>query len=140
MPLKYLLWLSICNIYCYYQISIMGFSETWFTDANHSFYDMDGFNMVSNYRSVRRGGGVCLYIRESINYTLRVDLDVMDECLETKFVEIGRDVFRTSQDLVVGVIYRPPNTDLKLFNEKLMDLLHKISSDNKLVYLMGDYN
>ena len=123
-----------------FQFAIMGFSETWFTDVNHSLYDIDGYTMVSNYRTVRRGGGVCLYLRESINYTLRSDLDIMDDCLETKFVEIGRDVFGTSQDLVVGVIYRPPNTDLKQFNEKFVDLLCKIRSDNKLVYLMGDYN
>ena len=68
-----------------FQFAIMGFSGTWFTDINH----------------------LCLlvYIRKSINYSLRLDLDVMDDCLETKFVQIGRDIFRTSKDVIVGVIY-----------------------------------
>ena len=64
----------------------------------------------------------------------------MEECFEAKFIEIGRDAFRTSQDMVVGVIYRPPNTDIRLFNEILTDLLSKLRTENKLVYLMGDYN
>ena len=123
-----------------FQFAVMGFSETWFTDTNHSLYDIDGYNMVSKYRMSKKGGGVCLYIRKSISYTLRIDLDAMNDCIEAKFIEIDRDAFRTSQDIVIGVIYRPPNTDLSLFNETLIDLLYNIRSEHKLVYLMGDYN
>ena len=123
-----------------FNFSIMAFSETWFTDFNCSLYDIEGFNLETNSRLLKRGGGVCLYIRKSISYSLRTDLDNMDDVMESKFVEIGRDCFNTSMDMVVGVIYRPPNTDLEQFNKKCIDLLLKIRAENKVVYLAGDYN
>ena len=39
---------------------------------------------------------------------------------------------------VVGVVYRPPNSNITLFNEKINDILSKIS--NIPCYVMGDYN
>ena len=71
---------------------------------------------------------------------MRQDLDIMDDIIESKFVEIGRDCFKTTMDVIVGVIYRPPNTDLQKFNEICSDLLHRIRTEKKLVYLAGDYN
>ena len=40
----------------------------------------------------------------------------------------------------VGAIYRPPNRDMNTFNDKLGRIMHQIKSENKLCYLVGDYN
>ena len=53
----------------------------------------------------------------------------MDDVIETKFIEISRDCFKTTMDVVIGVIYRPPNTDLQQFINKCADLLNKICSE-----------
>ena len=66
----------------------MGFSETWLNSTNC----IDGYNVESAYRSSRKGGGVSLYVREYIVYTCRTDLDIFDECIESKFIEIDKKV------------------------------------------------
>ena len=40
----------------------------------------------------------------------------------------------------MGVIYRPPNTDIEIFNEYLESILDKVGHEKKLSYIMGDYN
>ena len=40
----------------------------------------------------------------------------------------------------MGVIYRPPNTDVNLFIHNFDELLGKISRENKICYLLGDFN
>ena len=44
-----------------------------------------GFNIVRNNRS-RKGGGVCIYLRDSINHKIRKDL--IPDCLEAVCLEI----------------------------------------------------
>ena len=44
------------------------------------------------------------------------------------------------KNIIVGVIYRSPNTDAELFNDRMLHLLHTIHQERKLCYLMGDYN
>jgi hypothetical protein len=38
------------------------------------------------------------------------------------------------------VIYRPPAQDINDFYDKLSEILFKIKGENKLVYIMGDFN
>ena len=37
-------------------------------------------------------------------------------------------------------MYRPPNTDIKLFNDNLEAILDTIKKENKTCYIMGDFN
>ena len=43
-------------------------------------------------------------------------------------------------NLVLVVTYRPPNTDVKIFIQKLNNILDQIKRERKLCYIMGDYN
>ena len=40
----------------------------------------------------------------------------------------------------MGVIYRPPGTEMQIFNENISSLLNALKNENKYCYLMGDYN
>ena len=44
------------------------------------------------------------------------------------------------KNIVIGVIYRIPNTNMMDFNTTHASVLEQLSMENKLVYLMGDYN
>ena len=44
------------------------------------------------------------------------------------------------KNIILGVIYRPPNTDINVFNDKLDNILDTINKEGKLCYIMGDYN
>ena len=68
-----------------------------------------GFNIVRNDRS-RKGGGVCIYLRDSINYKIRKDL--IPNGLEAVCLEI----FKTnSRSFIVISVCRPPNSSSEFF-------------------------
>jgi hypothetical protein len=86
------------------------------------------------------GGGVSLFLKSHINYTQRNDLQIFCQELESLFIEIPKDCLGSTKNTLVGVIYRPPGTDLENFLILLNDLLDKICHDDVNIYLMGDFN
>lgn len=44
------------------------------------------------------------------------------------------------KNIIFGCVYRPPNQNTALFQEKLNDILTIITKDNKHCYVMGDFN
>ena len=42
--------------------------------------------------------------------------------------------------MIVGCIYRPPDTDINSFNDSLNDTLEQINKDGKTCYILGDFN
>ena len=44
------------------------------------------------------------------------------------------------KNIVIGVIHRIPNTNMMDFNATMANALEQLRMENKLVYLMGDYN
>ena len=89
---------------------------------------------------IRSGGGVGLFIDESISFIQRDDLSMFDEYIECVSVEVEKHVLKTSKNVVISVIYRPPNTDVRIFIDKMNILLDTIMKEHKLCYLLGDYN
>ena len=86
----------------------------------------------------RKGGGVTLYINESIPYKNRNELEHFDSELESLFIEISKEVFQTSSDIIIGVLYRMPNSSIEVFNDRITDKLNVMNRENKLIYLLGD--
>ena len=64
----------------------------------------------------------------------------MNNVLETVFIEVDKDLLGMNNNALIGVICRPPDTDIELFNEMLNDIMSVIASENKSYYLLGDYN
>ena len=65
--------------------------------------DIDGYEVIRKDRS-RNGGGVCIYLRNSINFKVRSDLIPTE--LEAVCLEITKP---HSKPFFVTTIYRPPN-------------------------------
>jgi hypothetical protein len=58
--------------------------------------------------------------------------------IESIFIEITQ---RGKANVLIGCIYRPPNSDIDLFNIEIVTLLSKIDGEmKKLALLAGDYN
>ena len=62
------------------------------------------------------------------------DLCMITDYIECLFVKLSTK----DSSYVVGVVYRPPNSNITLFNDKMNDILSKLS--NMPCYVMGDYN
>jgi hypothetical protein len=122
------------------KFSVVALSETWLSHNTLNLYDIENYNGEHLYRKNRTGGGVSIFVREEISYSQRTDLSVFNEILESIFIEIPKHNINTDKDVLVGVVYRPPNTDISEFNQLLSEILHKCSHESKLLYLVGDFN
>ena len=59
--------------------------------------------------------------------------------MESLFVQI-KQTNLSVKDIIVGVIYRPPNTDFDVFYDNFIDILAKINLEKRPTYLLGDFN
>ena len=60
--------------------------------------------------------------------------------MESLFIEITKENFNSTKNIIIGIIYRPPGTNLETYLLLLNDMLAKMTSDNKNIYIMGDFN
>jgi len=123
-----------------HNFSVIGLSETWLNDMNVDLYKVDGYHHENNYRMHKVGGGVALCIKIGIEFAKREDLTVSNTLLESLFIEIPRSEFNAKKDILIGVMYRPPNTIINEFLVHLSEILSKIRCENKTTYIMGDFN
>ena len=123
-----------------HNFSVIGFSETWLKPDTTDLFGLDGYKSEHSVRPQRTGGGVSLFIKDHIEYSVRNDLSLNNDIIESKFIEIEKEILGKSKNVITGVIYRPPGTDIRTFNSYLESILTNIKSENKLIYMMGDWN
>ena len=121
--------------------NIIGITETGFqNNIPLTNCDLPGYNYAHTPTKGVKGGAL-LYISDNLQYTERVDLDSIaykDKELESKFIEI---IQTDDKNIIVGCIYRHPSMSVNEFNnDYLTPLLDKASSENKLIFLTGDFN
>ena len=92
-----------------------------------------GYNPFRKDRN-RAGGSVVLYIRDNISFSDREDL--VPSSLETVCAEINRP---HSKRFLVYTWYRPPNSDMELFNECEI-FFQRCDAESRELILVGDLN
>ena len=120
--------------------TILGITETWLTDKNYELYNIPNYVFVEKHRTSRSGGGVGLFLPTNLSYKDRRDLGIFSDTLEALFIEIDIDSQHHSKNVVIGVVYRPPGSDLQHFTTVFDTILSKIKSEKKRCYLLGDWN
>ena len=111
---------------------IIGISETWISEPN-DLIQIEDYKFICNGRKNRKGGGVGLYIKDDKNYNVRKDLSIHNEdIMESLFIEI---IHQKNKNIIVGVIYRAPESDVKFFLERITEITAKINLENKKCYL-----
>ena len=105
---------------------------------------MDCYNILDyksehNYRNNKSGGGVSVFIKNSVEYICRNDLNTLNDCIESLFIELPKNGIN-NKNTVIGIIYRPPNSDIDVLNEAMCNILETLKFENKLTYIMGDFN
>jgi hypothetical protein len=119
----------------------IGISETWLNENNKDLFCLEGYqNPYQSYRSKQKGGGVLMYVKENINFKARTDLNFSNDLCESVFIEIGKEEMRTTKNIIIGLMYRIPNTNTISFNDELKLILNTLNQENKFIYMMGDYN
>lgn len=119
------------------KFTAIAITETWAHPDSVSSFNIRGYNCISVPRAGRPGGGVALFIDESLQYYERNDLySYSGTAYESAFAEVK---FGT-KSAIVGVIYRPPDTCLSDFNNKYNNLLEKLNTEKSKHYIAGDFN
>ena len=124
--------LRISKLFMYFDLFAL--NETRLDSSiSDGLVNISGYDIIRKDRS-RRGGGVCVYLRSSINYKTRNDL-VPDD-LEAVCLEICKP---NSRNFIVASVYRPPDNSSEFFYafEKMIGL---IDDENKELHILGDLN
>ncbi|XP_068674424.1 uncharacterized protein [Montipora foliosa] len=116
-------------------IDVLAINETklneYITDNEVS---ISGYDIVRRDRTTYGGGGVCFYVKKSINFSVRNDLCMGS--LENLCIEIRKP---RSKSFIVATWYRPPNSLVRIFSP-FEELIGKLDSLNTEFYLLGDLN
>ncbi len=97
--------------------------------------NMSGFVVSRCDRVNRKGGGVCIFVKESINY--KVLLKYCNTVCELLIVEL------IDPHLLIILIYRPPSCTIQLFKDiidKMYECLFMLSSPLPNIIMLGDFN
>ena len=57
------------------------------------------------------------------------DIEYFDSEMESLFIEIDKDVFGTSSNIVIGVIYRIADSSMDIFSDRMNDVLNTIQNE-----------
>ncbi len=123
---------------------ILALSETWHSKSNDARFknlSIPGFHKFVGLQGNSKNGGCGFFIKESLNFHDRNDLSKSfksEKCeFEAEWVEI---VNAKGANVVSGVIYNHPRRDPTQFLDYLNITLKKLTKENKLILVSGDFN
>ena len=120
-----------------YKPQIISITETngeeWINDAA---FKLDDYNMYRSDRNEIKGGGTILYVRKEVEQRVCRAIDTK-KCESSAWCWV---VEKGSRKILVGSVYRSPNSSKQNDDELLKQLLHanEIAGDNR-VLLLGDF-
>lgn len=123
-----------------HNFSVIAITETWLTDNSKEMFKLSNYNPVHRVRDKRPGGGVSLFILRDHGFKMRHDLSLKSNSVEIESLFIELIGVVGIKNIIVGVIYRPPDQSIRDFNESLSNCLDRIIKENKYCYILGDFN
>ena len=92
---------------------MIAINETWEKhDSIGKYRNLSGYTYISNPRLKSKGGGVGLYIKDKLVFSLNSDLTIMNE---KHFESIFIIIQFKNKLIICGTIYRSPRNDKILF-------------------------
>lgn len=123
--------ISKCNII----IDVIVLTETWINEDNSQLCHIDGYQSFHSFRSHRQGGGVSIFIRDTLSSNSEL-FNINNEIYET----IGVKVKCNNSTVNIVGIYRPPVNKVDEFIQNLENIveLHNLTNNNTII--AGDFN
>ena len=123
------------------QFDIIVLSELW--SYNISFYQhvMDGYAFVYDLPKATNIGGIGMFVKKDIEYTVKANYTQSMSLLPNNFVEnLWLEVKKGKDLFIVGGIYRHPNGDINDFSDTMDLIMSEIRKEKKTVIITGDFN
>ena len=112
---------------------IIGITESWANnDITYAELGLEGYVMFRKDRMGKRGGGVLLYIKETIP-AYEVQLQEEADCKEALWCNLVTG----HTTITIGVVYRCANITIQN-NEKIHNAISEVSKGDCII--MGDFN
>ena len=121
------------------QPEIIIISETWLKEGEEKFVNIKGYTFEGVPRVRKKGGGVGFLVKEGLVYHALTELNNrnIDPCFEHYYIEFKGNKY----NVILGSIYRPPNTNLEKFMVEYKSSLEWLSKlKNKEIILGMDHN
>ena len=121
-----------------FKFKMICITETWCHDdpRNDSIFNLQGYTSVHQVRKHgHTGGGISLFLHNSLMYKMRNDISVNNDDIESLCVEI---INKNTKNIIVNTIYRKPTGNIKPFESYLKTFLEKTKC--KPTYVTGDLN
>ena len=112
---------------------IIGITESWANiDITDAELGLTGYVMFRKDRIGRRGGGVILYVKKSIQaYEIKLEREA--DCDEA----VWCNIVSGNSKLTIGLVYRSPNINEE-DNTKIKNAIKEVSKGDCII--MGDFN
>ena len=121
-----------------FNFKVICVTETWCSSEhnNSDLYKLTNYSSIHQTRSSgKTGGGLAIFVHNSLTYSIRKDLSTNNEDIESLCIEI---INTKSKNILVNTSYRQPAGRYNEFEIYLKQFLYK--SKNKKSYLVGDLN
>jgi hypothetical protein len=122
-----------------HKFTVIAVTETWAKKDTEDRLQIPGYNRLTEHRpSTKDGGGVALFTLDSLCATKRVDLMTYSNSnFEMLFMDLNLPGLPNK---TIGVVYRPPDSNLDLFMSGFMCVLSVLTKSNADCYIAGDFN
>ena len=125
----------ICNLPI--QPDVIFVTETKLNSkSNINFTNLNNYKFIHK-NSLSCAGGVGIYLKEDLRFTIRQDIELFNRDIESLWVKIFISKIQT---ITVGVIYNHPSSKLTEFSNSFKEILIKLNNENQNCYITGDFN
>lgn len=98
-----------------------------------AMYTIDGFNMFSQTREKKRGGGILVYVKNNVQYSPLQNYNA------STFELIHGHLVKNVYKAYLLVIYRPPHTNKSIFTKEVENIIRPLAMNTDII-LVGDCN
>ena len=130
------------------RMHVLGLSETWLTNnIPDSFINIDGYDIIRLDRSwshnnsivSKKGGGVMMYIRDSVSWSDEnvLFLNRSENFLEIQWIEV---INENCKNFIIANTYRPPDGSLTDFQDFMEAALNSVDLLKNELFIIGDLN
>jgi len=133
---------DIKNILCSFKeknitVHFILLCETFLCDNSEQLCNIEGYKLICKNRTNSKRGGVAIYIHNKYVCKLRNDLSVN---VENEFESLFIEATHNKTTVIVGEIYRVPNTSVKTSIERFHTILDRLKKANCDVIMGTDQN
>ena len=118
------------------KINVVLLVETWTTGTKSNSIRIPGYTYLGQNRKNKKGGGVGILINNQLKYKCIPDLNLNEPHIESFFIELNGN----KRNMLIGSMYRAPNTNTKLFTSNFTQLCKKINETKKTCVIGTDHN